>query len=300
MISLLLATLLGQSDAPPTSSGTPEKPAPKKSSTAPEDYLRALRQARPSGDVVRPGSEADAGRTAGDDQKKLLLPEGATWVDERGELVRDGDWWVFQSDVKGRSVRLLPNANLESMVRSFRGATSTSRFTVSGELTVFGGQSYLVVRSVTRQLGAALPANQPTVPAPRPATTAPADEVLQKMKALEPSDSSLGVDESESRGQPTAAGSRLLLDGTAVVRRVGRLTRHDNWWLFSSDSDHADSVDVPMRLLPNQALDMMIRDVEAGGASSFTLSGEATLFFGENYLLPRVATRKTDLGNLRK
>jgi len=36
------------------------------------------------------------------------------------------------------------------------------------------------------------------------------------------------------------------------------------------------------------------------GGVVFTVSGEVTLFEGENYLLPRVTTRRADTGNLRR
>ena len=80
-----------------------------------------------------------------------------------------------------------------------------------------------------------------------------------------------------------------------------------------------------MKLLPNKNVELMVQTLAAGntleegndglesggtlaagvmptvgGAQVFVVSGEVTAFNGENYLLPRVAMRMTDTGNLRK
>lgn len=279
---------------------TPDR---KQNATPAEDLLRTLRHLRPANEVIPPGSTTDSSMTPSTaTDHALLLPEGSTWVDQSGQLERDADWWVFRptSGDSATAARLLPNANLESMVRSLRGVNSGARFTISGELTVFERRGYVIVRSATRGPVAVAELSKATPEPPRPATTASAGTVLERMQALEPKDALMTPGESPAGTASVSVGGRLLLDGTAVVRRVGRLTRQEGWWVFASDSDHADSVDAPVRLLPNQALEMMVKDSQAGGASGYTLSGEATLFLGENYLLPRVATRRVDLGNLRK
>lgn len=266
-----------------------------------EDILRTLRQRRPSNEVIPPGSKKDGGPEGGARPEGLLWPEGSTWIERSGRLEREGDWWRFDEDsARGLAVRLLPNAQLEVMVRTLRGQAENNRFKVSGEITLFEGQSYLIVRSSVR---ASPSAPERQAASPRTGKDASAESVLEKMQGLTPTEAASVDGSSESAETPSeGAGSstHLLLDGTPVIRRVGRVTRQGGAWMFVSDSDHPDSADAPMRLLPNQALDMMVKDLQAGGASIYVLSGEATLFFGENYLLPRVATRRVDLGNLRK
>ena len=56
-----------------------------------------------------------------------------------------------------------------------------------------------------------------------------------------------------------------------------------------------------MRVLANLNTELMVRAAEGPGAGQvFVVSGEVTLFEGENYLLPRVAMRRIDSGNLTK
>jgi hypothetical protein len=67
------------------------------------------------------------------------------------------------------------------------------------------------------------------------------------------------------------------------------------------ESDHPEYPEPPMKLLPNQSVELMLRaSARGGGGLVFVVSGEVTLFEGENYLLPRVAMRRIDTGNTRK
>lgn len=287
---------------------------PRQAPTA-EDILRTLRQRRPPNDVIPPGSSsADPPLSDRPNPDALLWPEGSSWVEKTGRLERDGDWWrlVCESDATAPPIRVLPNTNLEVLVRTLLGGSAANLFTVSGEVTVFQGANYLLVRSAARAAPpAAAPPNGPNEKKPpsvdgRPRTDAPADQVLDRMRARQPDNALLGEDAAPMTIDPSAPGpfptAHLLLDGTPIVRRVGRVTRREAAWIFTSDSDHANASDAPLRLLPNQSLEAMVKELQGGGGGGliFTLSGEATLFFGENYLLPRVATRRVDLGNLRR
>ena len=111
----------------------------------------------------------------------------------------------------------------------------------------------------------------------------------------------------------------------------GTATDGGPWWTFVFESDHPDHPELPMKLLPNKNVELMVQTfsagdtpdegddglaaggtltagrmlasgelLAAGGTQVFVVSGEVTAFRGENYLLPRVAMRMTDTGNLRK
>ena len=56
-----------------------------------------------------------------------------------------------------------------------------------------------------------------------------------------------------------------------------------------------------MKVLPNQSVEMMLDASKRDNHGLvFLVSGEITLFEGENFLLPTIAMRRIDTGNLRK
>ncbi len=92
-------------------------------------------------------------------------------------------------------------------------------------------------------------------------------------------------------------------DGFFLVDRTGRLTQEGEWWVFTfvSDNNPAEMPDPPMKLLPNQMLERMVRESEGAARTvDFVVSGEVTDFMGENYLLLRKLMRKRDMGNLSR
>ena len=92
-----------------------------------------------------------------------------------------------------------------------------------------------------------------------------------------------------------------MLDGSPVVNRPGRLVREGSWWTLAFESNRPDAAEPPIRLLPNQVLELKVRTSQRGSIGLvFIVSGEATLHDGENYLMTRSVTRRLDLGNLRK
>lgn len=270
-----------------------------------EALLRALRRGRPVSDVILPvGAKADA--TEG--ERHLLLPEGASVVNRTGRLLRDGDWWTFTPDPPSSEppIKLLPNMNLELMVRTAGGAEASIRFSVSGEVTVFRDENYLLVRLANRSL-VADPEPEPTLgdmPSPngRRGEGDSAEDVLARIRKKKPSQTAIfdtGKDR-RLRSQTTLAAT-LLPDSTPLVRRPGRLIQDGKWWKFSFESDHEDYPEPPMRLLPNQSLELMLEaaDRDRHGLV-FVVSGEVTLFEGQNCLLPRVALRRIANSNMSK
>ncbi|MCH7813076.1 MAG: hypothetical protein IID40_03555 [Planctomycetes bacterium] len=92
-----------------------------------------------------------------------------------------------------------------------------------------------------------------------------------------------------------------LPDGAMVFDRVGRVVQEGHWWVFVFESDNPSYPELPMKLLPNQTLERMVRESRGGmDPVVFILTAEVTDFKGENYLLPRKVLRKRDLGNFKK
>lgn len=297
------ASTTAQSDVEPelqraTTGGSQDRP------TA-EALLRALRRGRPVSDVIPPvGAKPDAK----DGDRHLLLPEGASVVDRAGRLGKTGDWWTFIPDPPTGEppIKLLPNLNLELMVRTAGEGEASIPFSVSGEVTVFRDENYLLVRLAKRSI-VVEPEPEPApveTPSPegQPAEGDSAEDVLTKLHKKKPSQKAIFdiAGRRQGRGQPTLA-ARALPDSTPLVRRPGRLIHDGKWWKFAFESDHPDYPEPPMRLLPNQSLEQMLAASDRGRhALVFVVSGEVTLFEGQNCLLPRVALRRIASGNTSK
>ncbi len=295
-----------------------------------EELLEALQRRRPVNEPVLPvGASERAYRV----EPRNLLPEGYAIVSRSGHVAWNGEWWtfVFDSTDGEPPAKLLPNAGLEVMVRTAAGASAPIRFVISGELTVFEGENYLLVRLVRRSVetteqpittgdpgdsppenaNAAGLASNPVDVEPlsdvSPVVTS-VEDVLAAMKQQEPAEEIIPP---PTASQPTAPPSRknlaaiaalnLLPDGSPLVRRPGRILRDESWWTFVFDSDHPDHPEPPMKLLPSQGVEKMLRAFQREKRGVvFLVSGEATVFQGENYLLPRMATLQRGSGNLRK
>jgi hypothetical protein len=269
-----------------------------------EDVLRALQRQRPVNEVIPPASRAGKPDRA---TLRTLRPEGSTIVELAGSISREGDWWVFQQDCGGACapLKVLPNTQLEMMVRTMEGAGTPILFIASGEITVFENENYLLVKYAARGAPTVEP---PPTRSPPPSelvpTDASAEDVLAKLQTQQPDQAAMarpaGESPAVSRRAP-ADGRALLLDGSPVVNRPGRLVREGSWWALAFESNGPDAAGPPIRLLPNQVLEMMVRTSQRGSIGLvFIVSGEATLHDGENYLMTRSATRRLDLGNLRK
>ncbi len=121
-----------------------------------EDVLGVLQQQAPDRKIVAgaaPDQRVDDNlRTGGP-----LLPDGAAIVRRPGRLVRDRDWWTFafESDNEEKPelpMKLFPCRNLELMVEAAEGVTGGLVFIVSGEVSAFYGENYILVRSVMRRI----------------------------------------------------------------------------------------------------------------------------------------------------
>ncbi len=291
-----------------------------------EELLKALQRRRSVAETILPaGATGDRGTP----EHAALWPEGSVVVDRSGRLAKQGLWWTFVFDPADGEppTKLLPGAGLEVMVRTATGARSPVNFIVSGEMTVFGGENYLLVRLAKRSVDTGQAAarldeidgkDETSVkeksPQQKPAGETAAgdivsadtsvDDVLAAMSRQQPSEEviPLVVSPSENRLDRGATAVRTLIpDGSPLVHRPGRIIRDGPWWTFVFESDHPDHPEPPMKLLPNSSVELMLQLLkhEKGGLV-FLVSGEVTVFEGENFLLPMVAMRRVDSDNLRR
>lgn len=270
-----------------------------------EEVLEALRKRRPQNPVIEPASALN--RVGQPKAREPLYPEGASVVDQTGRLVKAGRWWTFLANqpegiIKRPPpppIKLLPNAVLEGMVSASANTSNPPQFKLSGEMTVFAGENYLLPRVSTR----AMPTHhrQPAV-APAIDVDASTDDVLDVLSAAEDVLDAMPLRaDGPTGGALPGVGGAMLLDGSPLVGRPGRPIKSGDWWTFVFESVNADYREPPLKLLPNKNLELMIsatRDSPSGIV--LIVSGEVTTFQGTNYLLVRAATRRIDTGNLKK
>jgi hypothetical protein len=82
-----------------------------------------------------------------------LMPDGYRVVDRPGRLAREGDYWIFSFESRGRGetelpIRLLPNRLLEDMEMASSGGTKEIVFVISGEVTEYHGVNYLLIQKL--------------------------------------------------------------------------------------------------------------------------------------------------------
>jgi hypothetical protein len=85
--------------------------------------------------------------------KHKLLPEGHYIADRRGRLICSSDYWlfVFESDGKVLAdppIKVLPNRWLEKMESDVAASHDPILFRISGEITTYRGQNFLLLRKV--------------------------------------------------------------------------------------------------------------------------------------------------------
>jgi hypothetical protein len=86
----------------------------------------------------------------------------------------------------------------------------------------------------------------------------------------------------------SANGQKIYPEGFYIADRRGRLIKGKTYWTFVFESDGIAMADPPIRILPNRWLEKMESDVTSDKNSIiFQVSGEVTIYHGENYLLLR-------------
>lgn len=261
----------------------------------PAEILEEIKRQRLPGEVIPPAS---ASRPDAETRTAPLWPEGWYLVSQSGELVaNNGDWALVLADVNAPTPRipLLPNTTLETMVRAVSDQPPPHRYTVSGPVTVFRGTNYMLPR-------VALRINEPAAAAPAPDGAADPVDVVDWMKQQKPPEQVLPRPAATERPIGGFEGSAALLaEGAAVIQRPGRIARDGASWMFISESQSSEKAHPPIKLLPNRAAELMIDAAEREPTGLlFLVSGDVTVFRGENYLLVRNVARRVDTGNLGK
>ena len=117
-----------------------------------------------------------------------------------------------------------------------------------------------------------------------------AEQLLRELRQRRPITNLLSPVGGDDR-RPDDEKRLLLPEGTPVVDRSGWLRRDGEWLTFAYDPSEGEE---PVKLLPNATLEVMLH--AARGASApiqFVISGEASVWGDENYLLIRLARRLT-------
>ncbi len=292
----------GRADAPPAESSLPPPPKPLDREAA-DRLLEKLRGASFSPEVIPPASSL---LPRPPKPKKPLWPEGAEVVNRSGALDQEGGWWVFRwSDPSDEvSVKLLPNLVLEQMLRAADFGRETKVFTVSGEMTVFQEQNYLLVGFAAQtEPGQPRKNLPPSISAAPDSDVSEVGDVVRTLQIQAPPLQTLpslpAGAESASRREPIHWAT--LADGTPLVDRPARLVQSGQWWTVVFESDHPGKPEPPLRLLPNQVMEGMVKLSERGASGLvFVVSGDVTAYRGENYVLTRMAVRRSEMGNLSK
>jgi hypothetical protein len=156
---------------PGTGSPTPaDQPASEESQAASppefsaEDVLREFQRQRPRAEPILPTPSQDENivRTAPTSglgrSGRGRMPDGYFLQDRAGRLTQEGNWWVFNfiSDnnpdlTPDPPIKVLPNQMLERAIRESQGGTASVEFIVSGEVTDFLCENYLLMRKMLRK-----------------------------------------------------------------------------------------------------------------------------------------------------
>lgn len=134
--------------------GADAAPPPTPPPATAEQILEEILRRRPQKPAVQPVEEA--GETGPSGATGPAWPDGWQLISRAGRLVRDGNDWLlaFEGDHPDHPeppIKLLPNLKLEAMVRETRASDVPPIYVVSGEVTLFFNENYLLVRMAMRR-----------------------------------------------------------------------------------------------------------------------------------------------------
>lgn len=123
-----------------------------------DDILRSLLKDREAAQTIPrqdPGMPAQPPVLLGSQREVTgLMPDGTSIVERPGRFYRTGEQRMIELRLSGGkrriSLEVLPNALLEAVERE--AAKGVSEFTISGELTRYGTQNYLLLRKVVQRV----------------------------------------------------------------------------------------------------------------------------------------------------
>lgn len=102
-------------------------------------------------DAYAAAAEAESTRTRSTTETKhQLRREGEMIVRQPGRFVEVGRRWLFTSEEARLHVRVLENLALQRIDQAMRQNAEDNQWTVTGVLTEFGDENYLLLRAVVR------------------------------------------------------------------------------------------------------------------------------------------------------
>ena len=117
----------------------------------------------------------------------------------------------------------------------------------------------------------------------------------ERPEPVKPEDPDAASGEAETK--VGADGKPLLLEGTLLVERPGRLVREEGRSKFVLHAEGDASAARSMEILPNQLLEAIEREAEAG-FTEFVVTAEVTRYRDRNYLILLKILRRVGHGNL--
>lgn len=93
---------------------------------------------------------SDVGTFAARSSSNAKSREGTQIEAVRGRIIEIGRRWALVTDEGDQTYRILENLALERIARAIRHDPADDHWSVSGTLTEFSGQNYLLLRVVTR------------------------------------------------------------------------------------------------------------------------------------------------------
>ncbi|MFH0983133.1 MAG: hypothetical protein V2A79_16560 [Planctomycetota bacterium] len=124
-----------------------------------DEVLRAFQRDRPTRVPIAPSGgpdESTSPEASLAPATSRRLPDGYFLVDRVGRVVKEGEWYVFVYEGDNAShpeppLKLLPNQLLERVVLESQNARNSAVFVVSGEVTEFQNENYLLLRKLLRR-----------------------------------------------------------------------------------------------------------------------------------------------------
>lgn len=320
-----------ESAVPPETAAT-TSPSYPRAERLPEHLL----DPRPRQVIVLPteprASECDPGPWSSAVVAKLTpeshrLPEGYIIANRRGRVEKQDDWHVALLNSEAGlpdspPLRILPNERLGMLQAILKEtfADQAPEFMFTGRVTEFQGANYILLENLVELLPH--PKSNAQSGGPQAvdgvgdgasATTRPteareptAEEVVQQLMQSAPR----AVRMPERRADvtvsvPTGPDGRAD-DGprwpeeTMLIDQVGRVLPADSGYQFVFEDRGSAATSRPIRVLPSRLLESALAASGAGTRGVvFIVTGEITVYQGNNYLLLRKVLQRRDLGNLR-
>lgn len=144
-------------DAKPAKAKRSDKvdPVSPQSQPTAKDIINAFESERPVNRPVRTRTRSTGRGRESDKNAARLMRDGQYVNKARGRLVREALWWTFvsESDTPDSPIpplRLLPNQQLARIVMESEASAEKPVFVLSGEVTLFESQNFLLIRTAMR------------------------------------------------------------------------------------------------------------------------------------------------------